>query len=208
MKKSMGFVLAALLAVGMPLMALAETMYVNTPNGGSVNMRSGPSADDPVVTSIPYGAGVEILEYLYGSGWINAAYDGYYGYIASRYLTEYPPVPNPPWPTFAPAPTARPNPTHSGNGSLEKTLAEMYKGFNVSSFDAVVVPSTPTTYVNLRWAPSKSAPVRAQYWAGSTLHVISENGSWAEVYDPVSSRYGFMMKNFLSPNGVGGGLGS
>lgn len=227
MKKKLSMAIVCLLLVTMPMMALAEVMYVNTPNGGSVNLRSGPSADSDALTSVGYGEAVNLLDFLDGSAWANVSYNGYYGYIAWRYLSDYPPMPGPiptyvpaptyiPVPTYVPAPTtrptSRPNPTakpSGGGSSLENTLAQLFAGLVSTQYDATVVPSTPTTYVNLRWAPSKSAPVRAQYWAGSSLQVLSEGNGWSEVFDPLTNTHGFMMTSFLTPvNRVGGGSGS
>lgn len=215
MKKTRVWVLAlAVLMLALPIVAQAETMYVDTPNGGSVNLRIGPDANDEILTSVPYGQPVEVIEFLLGGSFVNVSYNGYYGYIALRYLSNYPPYPNP---TFVPAPTVRPNPNPrptkapnpqpSGN-TLEKELAAMFKGFVSTDYEVYVVPSTPTTYVNMRWAPSKSAPVRAQYWANNTLRVLSENGSWSEVYDSTTGATGFIMSSFLKPAAVGVGNGS
>lgn len=209
MKKRTFLVALCLVVALLPLTAMAETMYVVTSNGGGVNLREGPSTDDAVLVTVPYGAAVDVINTLVGSSWVNVNYNGYFGYIMWRYLSEYPPSPDP-IPTFVPAPTARPthrptarpNPTHASD-SLEKILQGLYAGFVTTSYTAVVVPSTPTTYVNLRWAPSKSAPVRNQYWAGATLQVLSENGTWAEVYDALNGIHGFMMSSFLKPDAVG-----
>lgn len=220
MKKSYLLVTACLmLALALsPMTALAETMYVDTSNGGAVNMREGPSTDDNVVTSVGYGEPVEVLEWLLGGPWVHVNYNGYYGYIMARYLSQNPPGPMPgplPWPTMNPVPaptvrpTARPNPNPKpSNNTLEKTLSDMFAAFHTVQYQAVVVPSTPTTYVNMRWAPSKSAPVRSQYWAGTILEVLTENGTWSEVRDPNTGFHGFLMTNFLSPAGEGAVGGS
>lgn len=212
MKKSYLLVALCLLLALSPLTAMAETMYVVTPNGGGVNMREGPSTDYDVVTSVGFGEAVELLDMMPGSSWATVNYNGYYGYILIRYLSDYiPPVPAPTyWPTYqpypTPRPTSRPNPKPNpkpNDGSLERTLSNMFAGFVSNKYDVIVVPSTPTTYVNLRWAPSKSAPVRSQYWAGTSLQVLSQNGEWSEVYDPQTGMHGFMMTSFLTPGGVG-----
>lgn len=216
MKKTLALILAVLLLACLPVLALADTMYVETPNGGSVNLRSGPSSDDDVMTSVGYGEPVEVIDVMAGSSWANVSYNGYYGFISLRYLSEYPPMPNPTfWPTFVPAPTQaptrRPNPTANPSGdAVERALSQMFAGFQAANYTALVVPSTPTTYVNMRWAPSKSAPVRAQYWANSTLQVLGGNGSWFEVLDTVTNTHGFMMAGFLTPASivVGGGADS
>lgn len=212
MKKTYLLVTICLLLALLPLTAMAETLYVNTPNGGSVNLREGPSSDDAILTSVPFGAAVEVIDYLLGGTYVNVNYNGYYGFISQRYLTDYQPMPGP-LPTYVPAPTVRPtvrptarpnNPTAKPhNNTLEGELNAMFAGFVASAYEAQVVPSTPTTYVNLRWAPSKSAPVRSQFWAGTTLHVISENGAWSEVYDVQNNIHGFMMTNFLKPVSYG-----
>lgn len=215
MKKRMGAALMVLLMLAMPLTAMAETMYINTPNGGGVNLRNGPSTDDEILTSIAYGEPVNVIETLMGSSWVNIEYDGYYGYVSMRYLSNYPPTPGPlptfvprPIPTVMPLPTVRPTQKPSGGSSLEKTLADMYKNFRAVDYEAVVVPSTPSTYVNLRWAPSKSAPVRAQYWANTTLYVFNDNGTWSEVYDAATNTNGYIMSMFLRPAVVGAGADS
>lgn len=198
-----------------PALALAETMYVATSNGGNVNLRSGPSTDDEILTSIAFGQPVEVIEMLPGSSWVNVSYNGNYGYIMMRYLSYEepvpPPVPNPnpgPDPTPTPRPNPNPKPTAKPVDTNAKYLSELFSGFLPAVFDAVVVPSTPTTYVNLRWAPTKSAPVRGQYWAGTTLQVLSQNHSWSEVYDPQTGTYGYMMSSFLRPVSYGDGVGA
>lgn len=227
-KKTSLLIALCLVIALVPMVAMAETMYVDTPNGGNLTMRTGPSTDYDAMTSIPYGAPVQIIEYLMGGSFVNVSYNGYYGYVMLRYLSEYQPMPGPVYPTeapmpgpvyptYAPNPTARPTvkptakPTSkpsNNTSNLEKTLSEMFAGFTPTSYEAVVKPSTPTTYVNLRWAPSKSGPVRTQYWAGTQLKVLSDNGTWSEVYDAATGIHGYMMNTFLQPVSYGAGSDS
>ena len=65
-------------------------------------------------------------------------------------------------------------------------------------------PSNPSGYVNMRWAPSKSTSVHEVYYAGETLQVIADNGTWCQVYDTSRNICGFMMKQFLTILSVGG----
>jgi SH3-like domain-containing protein len=74
----------------------------------------------------------------------------------------------------------------------------------VESYLVVVRPSTPTTYVNLRWAPSKSAKIRTTRYNGDSLRVIAENKYWAQVMDDTTGECGFMMKSFLEKVEAGG----
>ena len=65
-------------------------------------------------------------------------------------------------------------------------------------------PSTPSGYVNMRWAPSKSTAVHEVYYSGDTLQVIADNGTWCQVYDASRNICGFMMKQFLTILSFGG----
>lgn len=205
MKKNLPLALLCLLLALTPALAMAETMYVTSNNGGNVNLRSGPSTDDDVVISVAFGQPVEVIEMMPGSPWVNVNYNGNFGYIMMRYLSYEQPVP-PPVPNPNPGPAPKPNPNPADANA--KYLKELFGGFQSAGFDAVVVPSTPTTYVNLRWAPTQSAPVRSQYWAGTVLRVISQNAAWSEVYDPQTGTYGYMMSRFLRPVQYGDGVGA
>ena len=63
------------------------TMYVyNIPSDETVNLRNSPSSDGTVLVRVPYGSAVEASTSS-TSGWHNASYGGYNGYIMSQYLT-------------------------------------------------------------------------------------------------------------------------
>ena len=67
----------------------------------------------------------------------------------------------------------------------------------VLPYTAAVCPSTPTGFVNLRWAPSKNASIEGVRHSGDTLTVLAENTYWAQVYDEETNTCGFMLKSFL-----------
>ncbi len=52
-----------------------------------VNLRTGPSMANPVVTTIPHGAPVQILGCLSGWSWCDTAWAGYRGWVAGAYLS-------------------------------------------------------------------------------------------------------------------------
>ena len=89
-----------------------------------------------------------------------------------------------------------------GGGSSSSTIS--FKGFASTYYTASVRPSTPSGYVNMRWAPSKSTAVQQIYYAGETLQVIADNGTWCQVYDTSRNICGFMMKQFLTVLSFGG----
>lgn len=192
-KRILPILMVALLLVGMlPVVgasALIGPQYVDTANGKGLYMRTGPSKDYDIITTIPFGAMVDSYEYYDGT-WGYVSYNGYYGYCMSRYFSSTPP-------------SHKPTPTHTPSGGGGSTSANMFNGFYKVDYYATVRPSTPTGYVNLRWAPSKSQPIQTTYYGGYTLRVIEQNGTWAQVYDEATQTSGYMMLSFLSATGVG-----
>lgn len=163
--------------------ALVGPQYVYTSNGKTLNMRQSPSKNAPIIGHIPYGAMVDSYEY-YNSSWGYVTYKGLSGYCMSRYFVSSPPGPKP-----QPQPTTKPTPASTGIN---------YKKFVRTDYYAIVRPSTPSGYVNLRWAPSKSVSIENTYYAGYQLHVIAQDGTWAQVLDEQNNISGFMMLQFLS----------
>ena len=74
--------------------ASANTLFVSTQNGRTVNMRSGAGTKYRILTRIPNGCGVETEDELDPDGWLLCTYDGHRGYISGRYLSETPGVIN------------------------------------------------------------------------------------------------------------------
>ena len=185
------FVLVMLLVSMIPVMsasALIGPQYVSTSNGKGLYMRSGPSKDFDVVTTIPYAAMLSSCEY-YNAAWSYVSYNNYVGYCMSRYLSSTKP-------SDKPTPTPTPSPSDTGVS---------YKNFVKADYYVTVRPSTPSGFVNLRWVPSKTADVYTIYYAGTTLRVLSQESAWAQVYNEASGVCGFMMRSYLSTAGDGFG---
>lgn len=183
------FVLVMLLVSMIPIMsasALIGPQYVSTSNGKGLYMRTGPSKDFDIVTTIPYAAMVDSTEY-YDAAWSYVTYKGHAGYVMSRYLSSTKPSGQP-----TPAPTPS-----------EKGIS--YKNFVKADYYVTVRPSNPSGFVNLRWAPSKSTDVYTIYYAGYTLRVLAQDSTWAQLYDETTGICGFMMRSFLTNAGVGAG---
>lgn len=187
MKKIVSLLLcAALLLCLLPMSALASDItyrYVKTANYGSLNLREDTSTSSEVLTTIPYGTKIKLIDYTLRAQWANVTYNGYYGYVQVRYLSTSKPEKKP-------TPTPKPEP--------EKSI---YDGFLKAGYLALVTPRTPTGFVHMRWAPSKSEPIFADYHTGDTLVVLYENKSWCMVYDEVNHVSGYMMKDFLNYSG-------
>ena len=178
--------LVLLLATLLPIVsagAMIGPQYVSTSNGKGLYMRTGPSKNDAIIVTIPYGAQVDSYDY-YNNTWAYVSYRGNYGYCMSRYFSS-----------------TKPGTKPSGGGG--ETTTDIYKGFSKVNYYVTVRPSTPSGYVNLRWAPTKAHGIQSTYYAGYQLQVISQNGTWAQVYDEATSTCGFIMRSFLSETGVG-----
>ena len=178
----LALVLVAALCAPLLVSAYADAMvyYVNTANKKSLNMRSSTDLGNNILTSIPNGAAVVVYEFLNSNTWAHIGYGGRDGYVMTRYLSLTPP-------------------------STQPSTAEIlsFKDFKSTYYLASVKPSTPSGYVNMRWAPSKSTAVHDIYYSGSTLQVIAESKTWCQVYDTQKNICGFMMKEFLVPLSFG-----
>lgn len=178
----LALVLVAALCAPLLVSAYADAMvyYVNTANKKSLNMRSSTDLGNSILTSIPNGAAVVVYEFLNSNTWAHIGYGGRDGYVMTRYLSLTPPSTQP---------------------STTESLS--FKDFKSTYYLASVKPSTPSGYVNMRWAPSKSTAVHDIYYSGSTLQVIAESKTWCQVYDTQKNICGFMMKEFLVPLSFG-----
>ena len=172
--------------------ALAGTMYVNRANQKSIKLYNG---NNEVICTIPYRAAVEThSRSKIDNERMEVGYNGHWGWVYSRYLSSTkPPKEN--------------TPSSKNNSSSKNTAVQtnVFSGMkSVAHYTVVVRPSTPTSYVNLRWAPSKEAKIRTTRYNGDTLRVIAENKYWAQVMDDATGECGFMLKSFLERVDVGG----
>ena len=208
MKRTIAFFLTVMLVVCMATAATAyTTMYVYTSNGKPLNLRDSPSIIGNIMTQIPNGAAVRVND-AYDDTWYSVTYNGYTGYSMARYLVSgwYTPTPSPiptpmptPYPTYYPTyyppyyptPTVTPQPYAFPN--------DIFYGFQTVYYKALVRPSNPAGYVNLRWAPSLLADINARYYANAVLTVMSQNSLWCQVLDENGHVMGFMMRQFLYP---------
>ena len=188
-RKRISFLLALMMAAMLctPVFALASTniFYVDTANHKTLNMRSACYRGDNIIASIPYRAEVTVYQFLEGDTWALVEYNGQTGYVMTRYLSG-----------------TRPSSGGSTGGGSSSSIS--YKDFIPTYYTASVKPSTPSGYVNMRWAPSKSTAVHEVYYSGDTLQVIADNGTWCQVYDASRNICGFMMKQFLTILSFGG----
>ena len=161
--------------------------YVNTSNRGALNLRQTASNAAKVLVQIPYAAQVELADYVAGDKWAHCYYGGTEGYVMVRYLSK-----------TRPSTGTTTTTTTVGSESAE------YKRMEPAYYYAVVHPSTPTGYVHMRWAPSKTEPVFRDYYDGQVLKVLYQNSSWCQVLDESNQVCGYMMRAFLTYAGEAG----
>ena len=183
MKRLLSMVLCVVL-LGCMLAVTANASgikFVYTQNGKGLNLRDEPNGNR--ITVIPFGAAVTD-ELMVGvpAGWTCVTYNGLRGFVMSRYLVDSP----------IPAPV---NPG-SGDTAEPVDIASLFKSFKqVNPYSAVAAPNG--SYVNLRWAPSMSAPVMERLVYGHPLTVLDEGKSWLHVMDNNTGAVGFIMKKYV-----------
>jgi len=179
------------MALYIPAAMADYTMYVYTANGRTLNAREYPDGDAKVLFGIPYGEEVWVSADL-GNGWtrLNAAGAYDYVYVQSRYL-----VPNPPGPKPTPKPGGGGS---SGTSGIQSDIAAEFKAAHlVKEYTVETRNSRATGVVNMRWAPSKKAPLIISYKNGATLTVIAELKDWKQVRDEETGATGFIRQDFL-----------
>ena len=194
MKRLSVLLIAAALLVVMMSAALASTMYVDTANHKTLNLRS--YENDKVIAQIPYRAAVEVHGFFYSDTCASVTYNGQVGWVYTRYLS---------WNRPAKV-SAKSSPNTTGTTNTAKaTATSVFSGMKkVTAYEAVVQPGTPTSYVNLRWAPSKKAAIHGVRYLGNSVRVIAENKYWAQVIDNKSGECGYMLRKFLKKVDLGG----
>ena len=172
--------------------AFAETMWIKTGNGKPANARSGPSKDTDLVGEFPYGSVV----YTMGSAPINGYTELSNGggmWVLTKFLVSAPPAPYVPTPDSGKGSTPAQN---TGDG-LNTIYNEFKAAKWVTPYNVVTTHNRTSGVINMRYAPSKNAPLVDTYKPGEPLIVICELKDWLEVQDPESGKTGFIRHDFL-----------
>ena len=171
--------------------------YVYTENGKGLNVRDTPGGE--VVGSLKYGTRIYCYYKDGGTGWalIDYTYNkpgygkGTYAcFISSRYLRKSKP----------PARNSGSSSSSASGASADPATeinAEFRSAKKVTPFSVTVRPSRASGWVNMRWAPSKSAEIMATYKQNDKLLVIKELSNWYQVEDQDTGDVGFISKQFV-----------
>ena len=205
-KRLIALLMVLVLAAGLIPAAIAEDdtpmasegyYYVYTENGKGLNVRSTPGGQ--TVGSLKYGTRVYCYYRDGGNGWAlidyyynnpGYGYGTYAAYISSRYLRKNKP----------PARNSGSSSSSSSSASADVAAeidAEFKSAKKVTPFVVTVRPTRASGWVNLRWAPSKSAQLMATYKQNEKLLVIKETNNWYQVEDQDTGDVGFINKQFV-----------
>ena len=158
------------------------TMYVDTANGGPLNVRSAPdSSKNNVIGQYKYGDAVTVTGTA-GSGWYMIRYtkgSNNTGYVMARFLTAN---------------------KISDEAIAKKEIERQLNNYKaVEHFTVAARPTNPETgWVNFRNAPGTSAGRIAALKDGRKLTVIGETLDWYKAVDSVTGLTGYVMKTFVA----------
>ncbi len=204
MKKILSLLLTLVLlsAVLIPLAAAEDEddppeagyYYVYTENGKELNVRDEPSFKGSVVGWLKYGTRIHVNAFT-DENWALILYKyekpgygvgEYAAWVNRRFLR-----------TTKPAPKS--SGSTSGSADMLTEINQQFKSAKqVDEYTISVRPTRVTGWVNLRWAPAKSAELMATYRANDQLIVICEMTDWFQVRDPQTGNVGFLNKVFVA----------
>ena len=205
-KRLIALLMVLVLAAGLIPAAIAEDdtpmasegyYYVYTENGKNLYVRSTPGGE--IVGSLKYGTKIYCYYRDGGNGWAlidyyynnpGYGYGTYAAYISSRYLRKNKP----------PARNSGSSSSSSSSASADVAAeidAEFKSAKKVTPFVVTLRPTRASGWVNLRWAPSKSAQLMATYKQNEKLLVIKETNNWYQVEDQDTGDVGFINKQFV-----------
>lgn len=196
MKKMVCLVLALITValIALPAISFAqadgEYLYVKTGNGKTLNVRSEPKMGNNIMGTIAYGKKVRVYQYANGGKWALVEPTDWSmsnpGWVMTSYLVKDKPG-------KYQKKTVKEDPK-----TAEKSVTDIYSTMiHVDPYEATVKPAKTGDFVNVRWAPSKSAAVMTLLYGGSEVTVLCEGEGWNQVQDINTGYVGFVDASFL-----------
>ncbi len=193
-QKKLCLLLTALLIAAcavFPVFAMGtKTFYVNTQNGGDLNLRESPSKNSKSLIKIPFGTKLEIVDLDKKKEWGYCSYKDKTGWVMMSFLSEEKPDPS--------------------NSKAEKAVQDMdtmnaeFRAMNsaplAEPYQIVIRTAKTTTAYHLRWAPYLSAfSMRNDVMNGEVFTVTAEGRNWLQVIDNRSGRMAYVVKSITQP---------
>ena len=157
----------------------AKTMYVNTANGGPLNVRSAPDdTQNNLIGQYRYGDAVTVIGGPDG-GWYTVRFKNRTGYVMAKFLTAN---------------------RISDEAIQKKEIERQLNNYrDVAAFTVYARPTNPATgWVNFRTNPGTGASAMAKLYNGRMLTVIGQTLDWYKAIDSVTGSVGYVMKTFVS----------
>lgn len=193
--------IAMMLAMFIPSVASADSWYVYTDDGKSLNVRSEPMKGNNVIGSLKYGESVSVRMTMANGwaviDWVHA--DNYVAYVQSRFLVNYKPAPKSSSSSSKSSSSKTSSSSSSGDtATISGINAEFKAAKQVTPYTVVARPSRSTGWVNLRWAPTSGAELITKCYQGKELTVIAELKTWYQVEDPATGMIGFISSQYVT----------
>ncbi len=170
--------------------ALADTMWIKTDNGKPANGRTEPDVNSTWVASFAYGEEVYTMGTAPVNGYTELSNGGGI-WVLTRFLVSSPPAP------YVPG-SGGSSKGSSSSGDAQSAIYNEFKAAKwVTPYDAVTTHKRSSGIINMRYAPSKNAPLVQSYKPGEVLTVICELKTWIEVQDPETGKVGYIRQDFL-----------
>ena len=173
-----------------------KTWYVYTENGKDLNVRLEPNGE--IIGRIASGEEVQVLSFL-DDTWAEILFhynhpeqgEGEWKACASRrYLTDIAPE------QLKEAMAAEQN-AYTGDPLLDIN-AEFASAEDVEPYLIMIRPPRATSWANMRWIPSETGMIIAQYKATEELTVIKEMTHYLQVQDPDTGDVGFIHRRYAA----------
>ena len=202
LKRILSMTLAAMLALAVFLpAAFAEESadgniyYVYTDNGKDVNVYSAPNGE--IVGTLKYGEKVEITSFI-NDYWvlITFHYDAGAGagdwpaYVNRRFLIKVEPEQLEKY-------LEEEKEAYTGDPLMDIT-EEFKNAKTVEPYKVTMRPARVTSWVNMRWIPSETGMIIAQYKATEQLIVLKELDHYLQVQDPDTGDVGYIHRKFAA----------
>ena len=201
-KRFFFLILAVLLLACFVSAAIADSetgrneYYVYTENGKDLNVRSDPKGE--IVGTLKYGTKVTVISMI-NANWamIHFTYEKpdlgageWQAYVNRRYLISVAPEEL--------QKAMEKEKTEYTGDPLEDINTEFANAADVDNYRITVRPARVTSWVNMRWIPSETGMIIAQYKATEELIVLKELEDYLQVQDPDTGDVGYIHKKFAA----------
>ena len=201
-KRIISLILAALmLTAAFAAAAFAEEtadneLYVYTENKKPLNVRSAPNGE--VIGSLPYGTKVRVQSFI-NDNWAVISYHyadptngegDWPAYVNRRYLIPVVPEDL--------EKVLEAEKEKSTGDPLTDINNEFAAAKTVEPYKITVRPARVTSWANMRWIPSETGMIIAQYKATEELTVLKELDNYLMVQDPDTGDVGYIHRKYAA----------